>query len=524
MAPQTSWRNVQDAEKITAETLNVWPLDEHNARLLDNVAPAGWQNPTPAAEYDLVAIGAGSGGLVSAKQAARRGAKSALVEMHLAGGDCLNVGCVPSKALIRSARAIKDFRRAEEFGVRVGGPVAPDFSAIMRRMRELRAKIAPADSYEGTVAAGAHMFQGRAAFTGPHSLRVDGPDGAVDLTFKKAVIATGGKPVTPPTYQGVPHLTNETLYNLTHLPPRMVVIGGGPIGLEMAQCFAVFGAQVTVLVRGDKILPKEDSDAARLVHDALVADGLDVVVRTSVREARVTGRTTTDTEGRGAFQEVALTCVGPDGAEREVLCDALLVAAGRAPNVRGLGLEAAGVDYDERAGVRTDDLLRTSNQDIFAVGDVAHKFQFTHMSGEMAKMAVENALFGGQWRLSSLVVPWCTYTMPEVAHVGLYEHELDAKGEAYDSYMSSLEHNDRAILDGEAEGFVKITCKKGTDEILGATAVASHAGDLVAELTLAIQEGVPAGRLARVIHPYPTVGEGTMQAALGFIRATWKKM
>lgn len=424
----SSWKEVPSGADIAKEQLSVWPLDEHNVTLLDNVAPSGWTNPRPHAVYDLIAIGAGSGGLVSSKQAARRGAKSALIEMHLAGGDCLNVGCVPSKALIRSARAIKDIRRSDELGIRVEGTTAVDFGAIMERMRRLRAAIAPADSYEGTAAAGARMFSGRAVFTGPNSLKiVTGDNADIHLSFRKAVISTGGKPVTPPLYAGVPHFTNETLFNLTNLPPRMVVIGGGPIGLEMAQCFAVFGSKVTVLIRGAKILPKEDADAAEIVHKALVADGIDIITHTTVEAAERTGKVRDFPNGE-RLEEVALTCKGPDGKTFDVHSDVLLVAAGRKPNVKAMGLEEAGVEYDDRTGVHIDDLLRTTNPNVYAVGDVAHKFQFTHMSGEMAKMAVENALFDGDWRLADLAVPWCTYTMPEVAHVGMYEHDLKAKG------------------------------------------------------------------------------------------------
>lgn len=402
-----------------ANRLQVSPVDEHNAALLNHVAPLDWQNPAPQWEYDLVAIGAGAGGLVSAKQAALRGAKSALIEQHLAGGDCLNVGCVPSKALIRAARAIKELRKCSEF-VRVDGEVAVDFPRIMARMRRLRAHIAPADSYAATAATGAHMFAGKATFTGPNSLTVESsrsPGEVVELRFKTAVIATGGRPTVPPLYAGVPYLTNETLYNLTSLPPRLIVVGGGPIGLEMAQCFAVFGARVTVVSRGPKLLPKEDADAASVVEQALRDDGVTVLLETGVESASQTG------EG-----EVELVCVRRDGTKLRLACEALLLATGRAPNVSGLGLEAAGVAFDAKRGVQVDDLLRTSNRCIYAVGDVCHKFKFTHMSGEMAKAAVENALFGGEWRLSSFAVPWTTYTMPEVAHVGAYEHELDEEG------------------------------------------------------------------------------------------------
>ncbi|KAJ1636898.1 mercuric reductase, partial [Pavlovales sp. CCMP2436] len=500
----------------------VAPLDHHNAALLNHVAPRDWLNPKPLEEYDLVAIGAGAGGLISAKQAARRGARSALIEKHLAGGDCLNVGCVPSKALIRSARAVKEVRNCAAFGVCVAGEVTVDFPAVMARMRRVRAEIAPADSYEGTAAAGAHMFAGKATFTGPNTLQVEESSGRVtEFRFKTAVIASGGRPIAPALYEHVPFVTNETLFNLTSLPPRMVVVGGGPIGLELAQCFAAFGCRVTVLVRGVRLLPKEDTDAAALLHAALLADGVEVLLSTAVKGAVQSGKTTATADG-GSFLEVELTCTRADGSSFVLGCECLLLATGRAPNVLGLGLEAAGVEFNERTGVAVNDLLRTSNPSIYAVGDVCHRFQFTHMSGEMAKAAVENALFGGSWSLASLAVPWVTYTMPEVAHVGAYEHELDASGVEYDTYRAALEHNDRAILDGDTEGFVKLTCAKGTDRLLGGTIVAAHAGDLIHEVTLALKEGISIESLARVIHPYPTVGESVMGAALGYVRTVWK--
>ncbi|KAG8460669.1 hypothetical protein KFE25_011444 [Diacronema lutheri] len=514
-----------DAE-AAASRLHVAPLDEHNVALLNHVAPLDWLDPTPHAEYDLIAIGAGAGGLVSSKQAARRGAKSALVEKHLAGGDCLNVGCVPSKALIRTARAVKELRASAELGVRITGDVVVDFAHIMARMRRLRARIAPADSYAGTAAAGAHMFAGTATFTGPNTLRVESTLEAgkvIELRFRTAVIATGGRPTAPELYANVPYLTNETLYNLTSLPPRMVVIGGGPIGLEMAQCFAAFGSRVTVVVRGGRLLPKEDADAAKVVSAALERDGVEVLLSTSVNAAAQTGVRVATADG-GSFSEIELRCTRSGGNPVTIACDALLLATGRAPNVRGLGLEAAGVAYDDARGVQIDDLLRTSNRKIYAVGDVCHRYKFTHVSGEMAKAAVENALFGGSWKLSSLVVPWTTYTIPEVAHVGAYEHELSTSGIEFETFRADLQHNDRAILDGETDGFVKLTCAKGSAQLLGATIVAAHAGDMVAELTLAIKEGVSVESLARVIHPYPTVGESVMGAALGYVRANWRTL
>ena len=322
-----------------ARALQVWPLDEHNIATLDAVRPRGWEDPPPAAEYDLIAIGAGAGGLVAAKQSGRRGARSAMISEHLAGGDCLNVGCVPSKALLRCARAIKEVRRAAEFGVVIlGPPPTVDFGAIMDRMRRLRAAIAPADAHVATAAAGVDVFQGRGRFTGPNTIEVNG----ATLRFKKAVIATGGRATVPdvPGLATAPYVTNATLYNLTSLPERLVVLGCGTIALEMAQAFAAFGSQVTCVQRGARLLPRSDADAAAAVHAALTADG--VAFELGVQVEKVT----TLEGGRMCVRVARGGGGGGGGGEvRELECDVLLVATGRRPNVEGLGLEEAGVAY-----------------------------------------------------------------------------------------------------------------------------------------------------------------------------------
>ena len=326
-----------------ARALQVWPLDEHNIATLDAVRPRGWEDPPPAAEYDLIAIGAGAGGLVSAKQSGRRGARSAMISEHLAGGDCLNVGCVPSKALLRCARAIKEVRRAAEFGVVISGPPPTvDFGAIMDRMRRLRAAIAPADAHSATAAAGVDVFQGRGRFTGPNTVEVNG----TTLRFKKAVIATGGRATVPdvPGLATAPYVTNTTLYNLTSLPERLVVLGCGTIALEMAQAFTAFGSHVTCVQRGARLLPRSDADAAAAVHAALTADGVAFELGVQVEEV------TTLEGGRMRVRVARGGCGGGGGGGgggevRELECDVLLVATGRRPNVEGLGLEEAGVAY-----------------------------------------------------------------------------------------------------------------------------------------------------------------------------------
>lgn len=478
--------------------MGVEPLDPHNIELLDNVHPPAWLNPEPKERYNMVVIGGGTGGLVTAAAVAGLGGKVALIEEHLLGGDCLNFGCVPSKALLSSAKAAANVRKAASFGVRIDGVedfadrVTVDFDAVMERLRRLRAQIAHHDSAERFSGLGVDVFIGRGVFTGKNTVQV----GDKTLSFAKATIATGASPAIPPIpgLREAPYLTNTSIFNLTELPPRLAVIGAGVIGVEMAQAFARLGSHVTVVEQGDTLLPREDADAAQVVCDALLRDG--VVFQLGTRVSRV------DHES-GTF---TLTT---DQGSLEV--DALLVATGRKPNVEGLGLEAAGIDFDKREGVTVSDRLQTSNSDVFAVGDVATRYRFTHAADFMARIVVRNALFFGRDRFSNLLIPWCTYTDPEIAHVGLYAHDLEERGIAFKTFERPFAEVDRAIVDGETEGFVRIHVKAGSDEILGVTIVGPDAGDLIGEATLAMQSGTGLGALASVIHPYPTTAEAIRQ-------------
>ena len=492
------------------DAIGVAPLDAHNAALLDHTHPRAWQDPRPKPRYNLVVIGAGTGGLVSAAAAAGLGATVALIESHLLGGDCLNVGCVPSKALLRCAKAATAVRRAGEFGVKVGA-VEVDFGAIMERMRRLRAQIAKHDSARRFAEdLGVDVFIGRGRFTGPRGVEVNGKA----LGFAKAIIATGATAAIPPIpgLKDAPYLTNATVFNLTELPRRLAVIGAGPIGMELAQAFQRFGAQVTVFFRGQP-LPKEDGDAARVVEASMRRDG---VTFAQVKEYRRVGTLA----GKAPITIVAECQEGDQGAtgERSFEFDAVLVAAGRKPNVSGLGLEAAGVAYDARSGVTVNDRLQTTNADVFAVGDVASQYQFTHMSDFMARLAIRNALFFGRDKCSRLLVPWATYTDPEVAHVGLYEHDLKERNIEFATFTRQLAEVDRTLLEGETEGFVKIHVRKGSDSILGATIVGPHAGDLISEVTLAMRAEMGLGALANVIHPYPTTAEAIRQCGDAYNR------
>ncbi len=486
--------------------IGVVPLDAHNARLLDHTHPPAWVDPTPKPTYNLVVIGAGTGGLVSAAGAAGLGARVALIESHLLGGDCLNVGCVPSKALLRCAKMAAAVRHAADFGVHIDGDVSVDFGYVMERMRRLRAGIAPDDSARRySEELGVDVFIGQGQFTGANTIEVNGQT----LTFSRAVIATGGTAAIPniPGLAEAPYLTNATLFNLTERPARLGVIGAGPIGLEMAQAFQRLGSQVTVLSRDVKILPREDPDAAKRVEDAMRRDG--VMFAFSVTPKRV--------ESQGGKPPVTVIVEDANG-ERPLEFDALLMATGRKPIVTGLGLEKAGVDYDERTGIKVNDRLQTTNSNVYAVGDVASKYQFTHVADFMARIVIRNALFRGRDRFSNLLIPWSTYTEPEVAHVGLYEKDLEDRNMAYVTFIRDFAEVHRAVVDGETEGFVKIHVKKGSDQILGATIVGSHAGDMISEITVAMQSGMGLGKLASVIHPYPTAAEAIRQCGDAYNR------
>ncbi len=473
------------------------PRDEHNLRLEAHVHPADWTNPVPATRYHLVVIGAGTAGLVAAAGAAALGARVALIERDLMGGDCLNVGCVPSKGVISAARVAAAVRTAGEFGIDVpeGGHV--DFGRAMERMRRLRASIAPHDSAERFRKLGVDVFLGAGRFTGGDTIQV----GDAFLRFRKAVIATGARAAAPaiPGLNDVPYLTNETVFSLTERPGRLAVIGAGPIGCELTQAFARLGSQVWLIEEAHGVLPREDRDAAALVQAAMMRDGVQLLC---------CGRQTQVSKVPGALQ---LT-LESHGGGKTVLVDQLLVAVGRAPNLEGLGLDAVGVKYDERRGVEVNDRLQTTNRRIFAAGDICSPYKFTHAADFMARIVIQNALFFGRARVSRLVIPWCTYTSPELAHVGISAAQAAERGQRIDTYTVPLDGVDRAILDGGTGGFVKIHTTPGSDRILGATIVAPHAGELISEVTLAMTRGLGLKHIAATIHPYPTLADAIRKA------------
>jgi pyruvate/2-oxoglutarate dehydrogenase complex dihydrolipoamide dehydrogenase (E3) component len=491
------------------QTVTVSPMDVHNQTLVDHVHPSTWVNPQPADCYDLVVIGAGTAGLVVAAGAAGLGLglKVALIEKHLMGGDCLNVGCVPSKCMIRSSRVIGELWEAAAFGVKVPDTIDVDFPAVMERMRRIRAGISHIDSAQRFQKLGVDVFLGNGQFASSNTVDVEGKR----LRFKKAVIATGARAVKPEIagIETVNYLTNETVFSLTERPNRLAVIGGGPIGCELAQAFRRLGSEVIVFHRGAHILNKEDADAAEIVQQTLIHEGIRLILDCQMQKVTETS----------AGKMLYFT---RDGQDESVTVDAILAGAGRAPNVEGLNLEGVGVEYDPKRGVKVNDYLQTTNSKIYAAGDICMDWKFTHAADAAARIVIKNTLFSpfglGRSKLSSLVMPWVTYTDPEIAHVGLSELDAQAQGLAINTIKIPFSSVDRAIADGEESGFVKIHHKKGSDQIVGATIVARHAGEMISEVTTAIVHKIGLSKLSSVIHPYPTQAEGIKKAADAYRR------
>jgi pyruvate/2-oxoglutarate dehydrogenase complex dihydrolipoamide dehydrogenase (E3) component len=486
------------------DRVTVPPMDEHNQKLVSYLHPPDWVNPQPASSYNLVVIGAGPAGLIVAAGAAGLGAKVALIEKHLMGGDCLNVGCVPSKALIRASRTVGEIWNASKFGVHVSEGAEVDFAAVMERLRRIRAGISDVDSVQRYQAKlGVDVFLGSGRFTSNNTVEVAGQT----LRFKKAVIATGARALQPQItgLHEAGYLTNETVFNLTERPQRLAVIGAGPIGCELAQAFRRLGSEVVLLHKNAQILDKEDADAAKIVQQAFVREEIQLILESQIERVEKTNA------GKVIYYK-------SQGKEASVTVDEIIVSIGRSPNVEGLNLEAVGVEYDTQTGVFVNDNLQTTNPRIYAAGDICMKHKFTHAADFAARMVIQNTLFFGRKKLSALTIPWCTYTNPEIARVGLGDRELQAAGIDIDTFLIPFDQVDRAIIDGEEEGFVKVHVKKGSDKILGATIVARHAGDMISQITLAMVNNIGLGKIASTIQPYPTQAEAIRKAGDAYNR------
>jgi pyruvate/2-oxoglutarate dehydrogenase complex dihydrolipoamide dehydrogenase (E3) component len=472
--------------------------------------------------FDIVAIGGGTAGLVTAAGSAGLGARTALVERDRLGGDCLWTGCVPSKALIGTARLAEAFRRADAFGLEPQQPII-DGSAVLESVRAVRARIQPHDDPERFRGMGVDVIEGEARFVSPHELEVDGQL----VRGRKFVIATGSRAAVPPIegLENAGYYTHETAFDRAELPESVLIVGGGPIGIEFAQAYRRLGIDVTVVELLEQILPREDPELVERLRAILEEDGVRILTgRKVVRAERVSGGSVGgDGPGgggagdRGGADGIALTAEGADGTERLKAAE-VLVATGRRPNVESLGLELAGVEVD-RGGVVVDDRLRTSQKHIFAAGDVTGGYLFTHVADHEARTVVRNALFPFPTRISYHAIPWCTFTEPELAHVGLTESEArERHGDSVRAFTYELSGLDRAITDRADRGAVKLVVdKKG--RIMGGHILASEAGTMISEVALAMKHGVKIGHLSSLVHPYPTMSEGVRRTADLYMRS-----
>jgi pyruvate/2-oxoglutarate dehydrogenase complex dihydrolipoamide dehydrogenase (E3) component len=479
------------------------PQDAYEDRRLADLHPQAWVNPEPLERYPLIIVGAGSAGIAAAELATAMGVKVAMIERHLIGGTCLNTGCVPSKALIRTSRLYADMRDAARYGVKVPDNIEIDFAAAMERVRRIRSHLSGDSSVRRLAALGVDMFFGNVRFTGPDTLTVNDQK----LRFSKAMIATGTRPHIPniPGLREAGFVTSADVFNMTELPKRLLMIGGGPLGCELAQAFRRMGANVTIVQDKPLFLEKEERDAAQILSDAFARDGIEVRLNTQVTGVRVeNGRKLVDLISADYRSTIEVDGIG--------------AGTGRRPNVQGMDLEAAGVEYNAGDGITVDDFLCTSNPRIYAAGDVCLQEQYTDTAAASARIVVHNALMRGSKRYSKLVIPWCTYTDPEISHVGMYVREANRKGIPIKTFTVPMHEVDRSVTDSEEVGFVKIHIRDGTDTILGATIVARHAGEMINEITLAMVAGIGLRTLAKVIHAYPTQAEAIREAAKAYVR------
>ena len=442
-------------------------------------------------QHHLIVFGAGSGGLVCAAGAAMMGVRVALLEKHRMGGDCLNTGCVPSKAIIRAAKLAYDARRASDFGLEAQlGKV--DLRQVLGSVRGVIGKIAHHDSVERFSDLGVDVKLGSYRFINPQEIT----NGSETLQAKRFVIATGSRPRIPdlPGLTSASLLTSENVWDLEELPERLVVLGGGPIGCELAQTFARLGSKVTLVQRRNRILPREDPDASQVIQEIFRKEGIQLLLGCHHRRIREEG------------SRWVLELEHSEEGRKEIVFDRILIAAGRSPNVEGLDLEKVGI-HPGPHGLDVDSYLRTSAKHIYACGDIIGPYLFTHTADHQARTVLRNALFPGKSKINYQIIPWSTFTDPEVARVGMNEQEAQKRNLSYDVFHYPLRELDRAVCDREEEGFIKVLTQKGKDRILGVTLISSHGGDLLGEMVLAMKQGVGLKTLANLIHIYPTLSE-----------------
>jgi pyruvate/2-oxoglutarate dehydrogenase complex dihydrolipoamide dehydrogenase (E3) component len=477
-------------------------MDESEKDFLARVRPPGWTNPQPRNPYDLVIIGAGPAGLTAAELAAGQGRRVALIERYRLGGNSLNSGSIPSKAIIRAARVLVSLRDEEDFGATAFARPATDFAAVMGRLRRIRSRVAEYHSIDRLCARGIDVFFCDARFEGAHVLSA----GESRLSFKKAIVATGARPEAPniPGLEQIGYLTSDSIFMLGKLPQRLGVIGGGPLGCELAQAFCRLGSQVTIVQNDPKFLPHEDRDTAELLSMSLSRDGVVTRLNTTVVGAHM--------KDDALWLETT-----SDDAQLSIAVDAVLLSVGRVPNVGDLGLDAAGIEFDATLGIRVDDFLRTSNVDVYAAGDVCSTDQFTNVAESTARLAVQNAFGAHGHRQGHWTIPWCTYCDPEIAHVGMHAREARQRSVPVKSYVIMMQDVDRAITDGLDDGFVKIHVREGTDEILGATIVATRASELINEMSVIMSAGIGMRRLADILHAYPAQSDAIRLAAMAYL-------
>ena len=477
------------------------PDDEET--FLRRVRPDNWKNPVPRSAYDLAIVGAGPAGLAAAESAARLGFSVALIERNRMGGNSLNVGSVPSKAIIRTARVYGTMQDAEEFGAPVPNEPALDFGEVMARMRRIRTRISEYQSVHKLTALGVDIFFGTARFASAGTLLI----GDTPVHFKKALVATGARPRTSaiPGLDQVGYRTSTSIFQMEALPKRLSVIGGGPLGCELAQAFCRLGSHVTIVQNDPKFLPREERDAAEILSRSMARDGVEIRLNTTVVGAR-----------RESGAKVLETV--NNEKKDDIEADEILLSIGRVPNLEELNLEAAGVAFDTDQGIKVDDFLRSTNPNVYSAGDACLALKFTNAAQYSARIAVQNALMQAQQRQSSSAIPWCTYCDPEIAHIGLHVWEARQQSIPIKSFTVMMHDVDRAITDGQDTGFVKIHIAEGSDRILGATIVASRASELINEIAVIMSAGIGMKALAEVIHTYPAQSEAIMLAAQAYRR------